>query len=66
MLNIAMAVMGIVLLFYFLGGWVLLAFQPSLGASFLPKPDQGKYKNQIAMLIAVVANITLNGGHWQG
>ncbi|EOZ95793.1 Cobalt-zinc-cadmium resistance protein CzcA [Indibacter alkaliphilus LW1] len=67
-LNIAMAVLGFVLLFYFpWAGWVLLAFAANhLIHHFFPKQTKdGRYKNQIAMLIAVVAVSVLLAIEWR-
>jgi len=67
-LNVLMGLTGLVLLFYFpWAGWVLLAFSANhLIHHFFPKQTQeGRYKNQIAMFIAVVAVSILLAIEWR-
>lgn len=67
-LNGLMAAAGIVLLFYYpWAGWVLLAFAANhLIHHFFPKQTQeGRFKNQIAMIIAVVAVSILLAIEWR-
>lgn len=66
--NAAIAVVGLVLLFYFpWAGWVMIAFAANqLIHHFLPKQTQeGRFKDQIAMLIAVVAVSLLLALEWR-
>lgn len=67
-LNALMGLVGIVLLFYFpWAGWVLLAFAANhLIHYFFPRQTkEGLYKNQVAMIIAVVAVSILLAIEWR-
>ncbi|WP_194774441.1 efflux RND transporter permease subunit [Pararhodonellum marinum] len=67
-LNGLMAIAGLILLFYFpWAGWVLLLFAANyLIHHFFPKQTQeGRYKNQVAMWIAVVTVSVLLAGEWR-
>ncbi|WP_291777711.1 efflux RND transporter permease subunit [Cecembia sp.] len=67
-LNVGMAVLGLIFLFYSpWAGWVLLAFAGNhLIHHFFPgQTKEGKYKSQIAMLIAVVAVSVLLAIEWR-
>jgi Cu(I)/Ag(I) efflux system membrane protein CusA/SilA len=67
-LNTLMGLVGIILLFYFpWAGWVLLALAANhLIHHFFPNQTrEGRYKDQIAMLIAVVAVSVLLAIEWR-
>lgn len=68
LLNSLMAVAGLILLSFFpWAGWVLLAFAANqLIHQFFPQQTkEGKYKNMLAMLIAVVAVSVLLAIEWR-
>ncbi|MDX5478806.1 MAG: cation transporter, partial [Cyclobacteriaceae bacterium] len=67
-LNALMGLVGIVLLFYFpWAGWVMLAFAANhlIHHFFSRQTKEGLYKNQVAMIIAVVAVSVLLAIEWR-